>query len=252
MIHGAGQSAGLWRAQVEGLAASADPLALDLPGHGSNHTEKGEASIAAYAGKVLDAVADSSLKRVVLCGHSMGGAVVQYLLLHYPRSFKAGILVNTGARLRVRPDFLDRIGRDYTQFVDYIYQQSIAVDNQKGSLLQRFRLVSECPSDVALGDYLACDAFDALHQIGRIQVPVLVVGSQQDHLTPVKYSTYLADRIPGARLSILPATGHYAPLENPTALNRLIVQFIEVLEGKRADEAADTTGAPDGSLRKTL
>lgn len=234
MIHGAGQSAGLWRAQVAGLSPTVEALALDLPGHGTSTWDKGRHGIAAYADYVLDALAGTPLQYVVLCGHSMGGAVVQRLLLDHTRLFRAGILVNTGARLRVRREFLDLIEQDYAQFVDLIYCQCVAPGNQTPSLQDHFRKISECPADVALSDFLACDRFDAMDQIGRIQVPVLAVGAEQDRLTPVKYSAYLADNIPGARLRILPATGHYAPLENPTALNGLIAEFLAFLTGSAA------------------
>jgi pimeloyl-ACP methyl ester carboxylesterase len=229
MIHGAGQSAGLWRTQATHLAAVAEPVALNLPGHGAFDTGKGETSIAAYAQSVLNHIGDTSPDRVVLCGHSMGGAIVQYLLLHFPRSFTAGILVNTGARLRVSRDLLDRIVRGYASFVDYVYEQSVAAANQTPTLRGRFRQISACHPEVTLGDYLACDAFDAMKEIGHIRVPVLVVGSEEDRLTPLKYSTFLADTIPEAKLSIVPAAGHYSPLENPAALNRMMVDFLESL-----------------------
>jgi pimeloyl-ACP methyl ester carboxylesterase len=229
MLHGAGQSAGLWHMQTTRLASTARAVALDLPGHGVHAATKGETTIAAYAKWVMDTLADSSPGQVVLCGHSMGGAIVQHLLLHYPRFFKAGVLVNTGARLRVHHKLLEIMGQGYTAFVDFVYEQGVAAANQIPVLHARFHEISACLPDVALGDYLACDAFDVMNRVDRIQVPVLVVGSEQDRLTPLKYSTYLAETIPGARLSIIPLTGHYSPLENSMLLNQMLVEFLESL-----------------------
>ncbi len=70
-------------------------------------------SIAAYRDVVYDFVQALGLERVVLAGHSMGGAIVLEFALHYPGRLAGIVLVGTGARLRVAPAILDGIRSDF-------------------------------------------------------------------------------------------------------------------------------------------
>jgi len=56
--------------------------------------------------------------------------------------------------------------------------------------------------EVLHGDFLACDRFDILKEVERIQLPALIVCGDEDEMTPVKYSQYLHNRIKGSRLEV--------------------------------------------------
>jgi len=48
-------------------------------------------------------------------------------------------------------------------------------------------------------------------------------------MTPLKYSRYLADHIPGSRMSIIPDAGHMVILEKPDTVNSHIERFLSNL-----------------------
>ncbi len=48
------------------------------------------------------------------------------------------------------------------------------------------------------GDLSACDKFDVIDRIHEISVPTLILVGAEDFLTPVKYSKFLNDNIPGS------------------------------------------------------
>jgi pimeloyl-ACP methyl ester carboxylesterase len=52
----------------------------------------------------------------------------------------------------------------------------------------------------------ACLEHDALDRLGAIAVPTLVVAGEEDLVTPPRFARELAERIPGARLTLLPLT----------------------------------------------
>ena len=58
--------------------------------------------------------------------------------------------------------------------------------------------------------------FDQTQRLSEIAVPVLVVGVENDHLTPRYYSEELAKIIPGAELVILADGAHVASQLRPT------------------------------------
>ena len=74
-------------------------------------------------------------------------------------------------------------------------------------------------SVVTHGDYAACDAFDVRDRIAQISVPTLVVCGREDRMTPLKFSEYLAQRLPSARLVVIEHAGHMTMLEQPASLN---------------------------------
>jgi pimeloyl-ACP methyl ester carboxylesterase len=66
-----------------------------------------------------------------------------------------------------------------------------------------------------------------MNDLGAIRTPTLVVGALQDLMTPPKYSYYLAEHIPGARLVMVPDAGHMLPVEAPDELAQAIREFLK-------------------------
>ena len=96
-LHGAGSSSLAYYYQLRHFRNS---KAIDLPGHSSG---KACHDIEGYLEWVRGFITARRYKDVVLCGHSMGGAITLLYALQYPQELKAIILLGTGARLRVHP-----------------------------------------------------------------------------------------------------------------------------------------------------
>ena len=108
-IHGSVGSKMIWEEQVTALSERVNTVAIDLPGHGARKGP-GRDTVEGYAKVILDFLDPTNLPNPIPCGLSIGGAIVQYLLIRAKERFKSGILVNTGARLRVMPMIFDTIG----------------------------------------------------------------------------------------------------------------------------------------------
>jgi pimeloyl-ACP methyl ester carboxylesterase len=77
------------------------------------------------------------------------------------------------------------------------------------------------------GDFLACDAFDVMDRLGEVKQRTLIVCGEDDRMTPLRYARTLAERMPEARLEVLPGAGHMAMLEQPQRVNKLIIGFLD-------------------------
>jgi pimeloyl-ACP methyl ester carboxylesterase len=67
-----------------------------------------------------------------------------------------------------------------------------------------------------------------INHLPDINVPTLVIVGEQDE--PFRGpSDYMAAKIPGARLEIIPKAGHAANLDNPEAFNRVLLDFLDSL-----------------------
>jgi pimeloyl-ACP methyl ester carboxylesterase len=231
-IHGSGGSRESWHYQ---LRAFPDARAVDLPGH-----PKGEpcTSIEACVEWLRDQLAEGERKDLALAGHSLGGAIALQYALCYPDELAAIILVGSGARLRVHPQYLEQLeaaleaGSDIDEALSVGYER---VDPKLAEVLKRRR--AENGAAVTLADLRACDRFDVMDRVGEIRIPMLAVCGSDDIMTPPKYSLYLAEAMPDARVTIIPGGTHMVFAEQPDAVNRAILEFLSELGSEASDRA---------------
>lgn len=230
-IHGSGGSNIMWRAQVEALAREMNTIALDLPGHGASEGE-GMDCITDYTAVVDDFVASLGISRPVVCGLSIGGAIVLQLLLDMPQKYKAGIVVNSGARLRVMPLIFETLEKDFEGFINASYSFSISEKTDPAQVKPLVDSMAQCPPAITSGDFAACDTFDVMERITEIAAPLLIIASAEDKMTPVKYGTFMADHIKNSSMVVIEDAGHLAPMEKPDEVSRAISEFVLPLRGK--------------------
>jgi len=63
-------------------------------------------------------------------------------------------------------------------------------------------------------------------EYGRIGVPTLVVEGECDKLLPHGWAAEIARQIPGGRFAVIPRAGHCPQIEQPDAVNALLVDFL--------------------------
>lgn len=68
---------------------------------------------------------------------------------------------------------------------------------------------------------------DARLHLPQVACRTLVLCGQADQLTPPECSEEIAALVPGAELNLLPACGHMLTMEQPTAVSRHLVQWLE-------------------------
>ncbi len=224
-IHGAGGSYVLWQGQVDGLAGKVNAVAIDLPGHGDSKGD-GMGTIEDYARAVANFTRAIEAPKPVPCGLSMGGAITQQLLLDHPDVCRAGILIGTGARLRVQPLILKTIQEDFSGYIDSFLSFAASEKTDPERLRAIAETTAQANPQVALGDFKACDSFDVMERLPSIEVPVLVITSEEDKLTPPKYGIFLEEKIKTASRVHIQDAGHLVPAEKPDEVNRVILDFL--------------------------
>ena len=227
-VHGSGGSSRLWEQQLAAFGGAANTVALDLPGHGRSGGA-GRSRVEDYAADVMAFTAAIQAPRPIPCGLSIGGAIVLQMLLDHADAVVAGGLINTGARLRVLPEIFDTIENDYAGFLDLLGVMGASPKTDTSLLVPLMEDTRTCPPEVTSGDFRACDRFDVMARLSDIQVPVLVVSSADDRLTPPKYADFLEKNTPGAIRAHIPDAGHLAPLEQPARLNAALSAFLAAI-----------------------
>ncbi len=225
-IHGSGGTSVLWENQVDALKPFVNTVALDLPGHGRS-SGPGMDLIEDYAIAVGDFIKAIEVPMPIPCGLSIGGAIVLQLILEYEERFKSAILVSTGARLRVSPEILDGIEKDYNAFVDSIPVFAASAKTDIKKLKPLLAASAACGPEVTYGDFKACDRFDVMKRLPDINIPALVLAAEDDRMTPPKYSDYMKEHIRNAVMVLIKDTGHLLPMERPEVFNRAVVDFLK-------------------------
>lgn len=138
-------------------------------------------------------------------------ALLHGLATTYPREVES--LVRPLLRTRI-PYELARLGIINSQLADFHDMAPYFEHLSKMDLQVFFMMAAEMQNH---------DAGPWLHEI---DVPVLIVGGEQDLFTPMELSHQMQRKIPGAELLVLPKGSHAGLIEHPELLNLRLEKFL--------------------------
>jgi pimeloyl-ACP methyl ester carboxylesterase len=71
-----------------------------------------------------------------------------------------------------------------------------------------------------------------LDKVSGINQPTLIICGEEDQMTPVRFSQFLAENISETRLEVIPKAGHMVMLEQPEVVANLVKGFMEEINSK--------------------
>jgi pimeloyl-ACP methyl ester carboxylesterase len=225
LVHGVGGSHLYWPRELRRLP-QATVLALDLPGHGRSDGPGCE-TIEGYRDALVGFLDGAATHRVVIVGHSMGGAVALLAALTHPQRVAGLVLIGTGARLRGGPSVLERLNSNSKNVINSILRSAWAESTPEELTRLARQPLDEVSPQVIHADLRACRRFDVVGRLNEIGAPTLVICGQEDHMTPPEYSRQLAENIPGARLLVIENGGHMVALEQAPAVAGAITDYLQ-------------------------
>lgn len=227
-VHGAGGSAWSWMGLLSAVGRKVNTLAIDLPGHGETPGAAYD-TIEGYAAWLAQALGELRQElgldqRIVLAGHSMGGAISQVLTLTHPDLVSGLVLVGTGCELPVNPKLLEGLLTNYEQTVALVNKWCFAVDN-KALKEESLKLMMMAGSETLYADFTACSRFNVAEMVDKIKKPTLIIVGAEDKMTPPEMSEFIRDRVAGSRLEVISGTGHMVMIEEPHGVIDLVGDF---------------------------
>lgn len=215
-LHGAGSNGHFGHKLLDLLAAQHSPLAFDYPGHGRSSGTESLKSVSAYGDFTYAFWKTLGVRPVVLIGHSMGGAVALDLALRYPDMVEGLVLTCTAAKFDIpqerlqiwRQVMLGRMPQPFTK-------EACSPKTPMSVVQEGWAEQIKTDPRVRYFDLVACTEVDLRSKLGDVRVPTLVLAGQDDVITPLAQSEELRERIPGAKLTVIPEAGHWLPLEKP-------------------------------------
>jgi pimeloyl-ACP methyl ester carboxylesterase len=247
LIMGLGYPSCMWHRTRPVLAARYRTIAFDNRGIGKSDLPTGPYSIplmASDAAAVLDATGVDSAH---VFGVSMGGMIAQEFALQYPKRVRSLILGCTAAggptAVRAQQDAIqmlmahDRMTPEQALEapVPFIYDPATPRERIDQDLSVRRPWLPRPEGYAAqLQGIIAWESHSRLCDIGT---PVLVIHGESDRLVPPGNGELIAERIPGAKLVMIPHASHLFVTDQTENAHRVILQFLEEQTVPKASDA---------------
>jgi len=255
LIMGLGVTSHLWHRTRPLLTKQFRTLAFDNRGVGQSHVPPGPYSVplmASDAAAVLDA---AKIESAHVFGVSMGGMIAQELALQNAKRVRSLILgcTSAGGPTAVRAEkeaaqMLMTRGSMTTEEaleapVPFIYDQATPRERIDEDIAIRRRWFPR--SEAYMAQLQGILAWESYSRISAIRVPTLVIHGESDRLIPPGNGKLIAERIPGAKLVMIPHASHLFATDQPEAAHNAILNFLGEhtgsvgLEGRPRPESND-------------
>jgi pimeloyl-ACP methyl ester carboxylesterase len=236
-IHGFPFNKDIWNEQMEALPEHIQGIAYDVRGHGKTSSGHGYFSIDQFANDLLNLIKFLKLKKVILCGISMGGYIALRATEISPETISGLILCDTNSSADSTEAKLNRftqietiINKDLNAFVNPFLKKLFSANTvqKKPKTVDFIREVifrnkekNICATLLALASRT-----DTTDSLDKINVPVLIIRGEEDQIISNEQINVLHQHIKKSELKIIPLSGHLPNLENPEEFNAAMNRFL--------------------------
>src|SRR3954447_1706443 len=240
LVHGYPESSHMWRPALEALAARGlYAVAPDLPGFGDSPPDP-PATWERHVETLEELRAHLGLDRVALVGHDWGGLIGLRWACDHPGALWPIVASDTGffadarwhdmAKAMRTPgrgeelvdgmthERFERIMRDFSPGIEdraiAEYFKAFADEPRRRGQLELYRS----------GDFEKLEAYEG--RLAALGVPFLALWGEQDPFAPVAGAQRFAREIPGARVQVIPGTGHFVYEDAPETAAQALAGFL--------------------------
>lgn len=240
LVSGLGLSSQAWAPVLPDLTGRFTVVTMDNRGTGRSDVPPGPYSIDTLADDTAALLRHLGLGPVSVVGWSLGGSVLQSLLIRHGDLLDRAVLLSAfpsytplqhawlDAGLLVRRQGLDPVSVSLSG-MSWSFTPRLLSDH--GRAVAQAELAAQTPYPTSLSGFEAQAAglrvYDSRQHLPSVTTPVQVLVGAEDVLTPVAQSVEMASLIPGAQLKVLPRGGHAMVLEYPTDTLDAIVDFLQ-------------------------
>ncbi len=239
-LHGIGATAKGWQYQVDAFAADYRPIALDLPGYGGS-TILSEMTFPNLTQWLHEFIATHNLEHPILIGTSFGGMIVQTYLAMYPDQTRAAVLTGTSPAfgrkdgdwqkkfVKARLDPLDA-GNTMADLAPEMVKNLVGSGAAAAGVALAQQDIGSVSNDTFRAAVLCLVDFDQRENLGKINIPCLLLVGEEDKNAPPPMMEKMASKITNAQFEMLPRLGHLAHLEEPTMFNKVLKDFLDTVQ----------------------
>ncbi len=239
----------LWDPQRAALSGAARVIAPDLRGFGRSPLGADEPGVDVMADDVAALLDRLGLDRVVLAGISMGGSVAMAFARRHGDRLLGLALCDTKAAADAEPGRAKRLqtaeralaagAGEVGRMLREETLPGLLGDTTKRSrpaVVTRVESIADdaSPEAVAWAQRALAARPDSMASLRAVDVPALVVVGAEDPTVTVADADAMAAALPRGRVVVVPAAGHFTPLENPDRVSDALRGLLAEVAGPRA------------------
>jgi pimeloyl-ACP methyl ester carboxylesterase len=220
MVHGLGGTSNVFQPLLGAVAGRFRVVRPDLPGSGRSPPSE-SLSIASLAETLMRMARAVGAEKAHWVGHSLGTIVCQRIAVEQPAAVRSLALFGPlaapaeAARPGLRARAVQARSEGMAPIADAIVQAATSSDTKSSQPVVAAFVRELVMRQAAEGYAKTCEALAAAEAVdlGRIKCPTLLVTGDEDVVAPPSAVRAMAERIAGARLTVLNRCGHWTTLE---------------------------------------
>jgi len=233
-LHGAGFDHKIFLRQIDSISNNYKILFLDLRGHGKSRPIGEDFSLDILVNDVIHIMNKENFKSPVFVGHSLGGNIAQEIAFRYPKRVMNLILIGSTIntkKLTLCEKVMDALKPNFIKL--YPWEVLIKQDSYISSLKPKVRKYAKSSfRNIGKKDYIkiTVEAGKVFHyEKGyKINKPILFCYGEKDIiLNKRKTVEYWCNKEEKCEFHIIKDAAHNANEDNPTEVNRLILNFLK-------------------------
>ena len=245
LVPGLGGRAQFWSAQIKTLSKHFRVILHDHRGTGRSTRSNIVYGAKQMSEDLLRVMDKLKITAAHMVGHSTGGAIGQHIALKHPERLKKLVLSASWCGpdplfiqlFETRRQVLISCGPSAYLFMGTLLATPAWYLQTRFTSSQEFlegRLKDFPGLEIELSRMSAVMSHDLRSHVHNIKTPTLVIGAEDDQITPPGFSAELAQRIPGAKLVLLPKGGHFCPMTMAETYNQHIINFLTAKSSGKA------------------
>ncbi len=235
LIMGLSYPSYMWHRTRPFLAQNFRTIAFDNRGIGQSDVPAGVYPIALMASDAAAVLDAANVPSAHVFGLSMGGMIAQEFTLQYPRRVRSLILGCTNAGgphvVNAAPEVLQILMRQgmtpeeaKEAIIPFIYDAGTPRARIDEDMVIRMKWYPT-PQGY-FGQLQGILAWETYSRIAQIKSSTLIIHGETDQLVPVANAHLIAERIPHAKLVLIPHASHVFETDQPGVANRAIAEFL--------------------------
>lgn len=237
-IHGFPFNKSMWNKQMDAFVENNRVIAYDVRGHGNTKAGSEDFTIELFVNDLKNFMDELKLKKVVLCGLSMGGYIALNAITNYPDRFYALVLSDTQCIAdseevkEKRLKSIEKIKNDGVEiFADESVKNFFAPESfmtkKEEVASAREMIVNTSKESLAKTLRAFYERKETCSKLKEIKVPVLILVGKEDKITPPAVAELMHREIKGSLLSIIDNAGHLSNMENSGQFNKQLNMFVK-------------------------
>lgn len=234
LLHGLGSSSQDWERQRDALGAHFELILPDARGFGRSDKPRDGYSIPGMAADIVGLLDHLGLDQVDLLGFSMGGAMAFQMAVTAPARIRRLVILNSApsfiledwrhrAELKMRLSVVRLFGM---KRLAPIIARKLFPDPDQAELVAVFKERYGANDPTAyLGALRALTSWSVADRLDAVTHDTLVLAADQDY-TPVSHKEAYVQRLPRARLVVIPDSRHATPLDQTERFNEAVLDFL--------------------------